>query len=459
MTSHECKLTRWPWAKQLSEQNAIHMTGNGLRQSLTAEQDNTGPVAEMTKRGSSVIPQTPPPRIDWVGSSVLGCRHASTLIDLHPQVGRRHMPSARHEAAFVHGQRSTLGHGINGVKAIELVLQSSTRVDPNRYEAAPESPWEHQRCRRSLPVPVRLWLYLSVARPPSNILNYAQGQAALSVRGPGQRSYGPLTDPSPLVTDTFFSSEPPQCARRSTSTSWSTRRASSSVSQTVIRTKCSSHKSKRAMTVAHIRTRQQMDKWQNWRKNGRPLKTDVIFVVMNDLVNVLKDDVLILHCHENGDCQEPDDRHSERSHVSSELHCCQEEDTQVIGWCQRFLTNGHEHRKVPGQICWSQPEITVLEFQDTHGLVNVIVLRWHHAWHLWRPPGNSTGPPPLAGFRLLARAKYRPFLFLLGWSVRSRKSAMCSRKIIDRPRIRLLQSFLIIRGLAGFHHERKAIKH
>ena len=38
---------------------------------------------------------------------------------------------------------------------------------------------------------------------------------------------------------------------------------------------------------------------------------------------------------------------------------------------ERFLTNGHE-------VCWSQPEITVLEFQDSHGLVNVIVLRCHH---------------------------------------------------------------------------------
>ena len=76
-----------------------------------------------------------------------------------------------------------------------------------------------------------------------------------------------------------------------------------------------------------------------------------MFVVMDASVNVLEDEVLILHCHENGDCQEPDDRHAERSRVwsellqsadgyqsarsrvSSELHCCQEEDAQVIGWC------------------------------------------------------------------------------------------------------------------------------
>ena len=66
---------------------------------------------------------------------------------------------------------------------------------------------------------------------------------------------------------------------------------------------------------------------------------------MDALVNVLEDEVLILHCHENGDCHEPDrfahafselfqaadGCQSER--VSSELHCCQEEDAQVVGWC------------------------------------------------------------------------------------------------------------------------------
>ena len=44
---------------------------------------------------------------------------------------------------------------------------------------------------------------------------------------------------------------------------------------------------------------------------------DIIFVVTNALVNVFVDEVL--HCHENGDCQEPDDRHPERSRVWSEL--------------------------------------------------------------------------------------------------------------------------------------------
>ena len=36
---------------------------------------------------------------------------------------------------------------------------------------------------------------------------------------------------------------------------------------------------------------------------------------MDALVSVLVSEVLILRCHENGDCQEPDDRHSERSRV------------------------------------------------------------------------------------------------------------------------------------------------
>ena len=38
---------------------------------------------------------------------------------------------------------------------------------------------------------------------------------------------------------------------------------------------------------------------------------------MDALVDVLEDEVLIDHSHVNGDCQEPDDRHSERSRVWS----------------------------------------------------------------------------------------------------------------------------------------------
>ena len=36
---------------------------------------------------------------------------------------------------------------------------------------------------------------------------------------------------------------------------------------------------------------------------------------MDALEGVFVSEVLFLHCHENGDCQEPDDRHSERSRV------------------------------------------------------------------------------------------------------------------------------------------------
>ena len=49
----KCKLTGWPWAKQLAEQSAIHMVENGLWP-LTSEQDNKRQVAEMTKRWSPV---------------------------------------------------------------------------------------------------------------------------------------------------------------------------------------------------------------------------------------------------------------------------------------------------------------------------------------------------------------------------------------------------------------------
>ena len=50
----------------------------------------------------------------------------------------------------------------------------------------------------------------------------------------------------------------------------------------------------------------------------------------------------VLHCELNGDCQEPDERHSERSHVSSELHSCQaENDYEVFqvqaGWDPMLL--------------------------------------------------------------------------------------------------------------------------
>ena len=71
---------------------------------------------------------------------------------------------------------------------------------------------------------------------------------------------------------------------------------------------------------------------------------------MDDLENVFVGEVLTLHCHVNSVCQEPDDRHSEPSHVgsellqstdvfqtehsrvSSELHRCQDEGVQAIGW-------------------------------------------------------------------------------------------------------------------------------
>ena len=80
-------------------------------------------------------------------------------------------------------------------------------------------------------------------------------------------------------------------------------------------------------------------------KSWLPVTNRRYFVVMDALGNVL---VLILHCHENGDCQEPDDRqsersrvselfqsadvcHSELSRVSSESH--DRQDAQAVGRC------------------------------------------------------------------------------------------------------------------------------
>ena len=40
---------------------------------------------------------------------------------------------------------------------------------------------------------------------------------------------------------------------------------------------------------------------------------------MDALNNVFVGEVLILHCHQNSDSQEPDDRHSDRSRYGSEL--------------------------------------------------------------------------------------------------------------------------------------------
>ena len=54
---------------------------------------------------------------------------------------------------------------------------------------------------------------------------------------------------------------------------------------------------------------------------------------MNAFVNVLVVEVLVLHFHENGDCQEPDDRRPERARVWSELVLsadgCQSERSRV----------------------------------------------------------------------------------------------------------------------------------
>ena len=106
---------------------------------------------------------------------------------------------------------------------------------------------------------------------------------------------------------------------------------------------------------------------------------------------------------------------------------------------ERVLTNGHEDRKVSEQICWSLTEITVLEFQNSSKLVNVKILRCHHVICdvLFLGLGKLAGLPSLTEIRFLARAKYLPFFFLA---------------------LRLLKSFLVIRGPTDFLHERIVIK-
>ena len=65
------------------------------------------------------------------------------------------------------------------------------------------------------------------------------------------------------------------------------------------------------MTVSHSKTGQVAE----MTRRCSPSQPDLIFVVVNALVNVLVDEALTPHCHENGDCHEPDDRNPERSLV------------------------------------------------------------------------------------------------------------------------------------------------
>ena len=80
------------------------------------------------------------------------------------------------------------------------------------------------------------------------------------------------------------------------------------------------------------------------------------FAVMDALVNVLGSEVLILHCHENGDCQQPDDRQSERSRVRSEL--LQSADDCPFGTLTRFVRTPSLPRwRCPGHwlVPWPRP--------------------------------------------------------------------------------------------------------
>ena len=80
-------------------------------------------------------------------------------------------------------------------------------------------------------------------------------------------------------------------------------------------------------------------------------------------------------------------------------------------------------------------------------------------WDLWRllGLGKLAGLPPSTEIRFFARAKCL-LCFSHSLSAVSSSSASSSRKFIDRPCIRLLQSFLIILGPTGFPHGWIAIK-
>ena len=105
---------------------------------------------------------------------------------------------------------------------------------------------------------------------------------------------------------------------------------------------------------------------------------------------------------------------------------------------------GHKNGEVQGQdrSCWSDPKVSVLELQNSPGLTNVIVSRCNHGivnvFRFWiNPPSRRPQ---------LAFNSSRTRVVFLSVSV----SLPYSRK--------LLQSFLIILGPAGFLHERIALK-
>ena len=54
-----------------------------------------------------------------------------------------------------------------------------------------------------------------------------------------------------------------------------------------------------------------------------------------------------------------------------------------LGWPSTVITEGHlknchKNGKVPGQICWSYPKISLLELQDSSGLTNILISRCNH---------------------------------------------------------------------------------
>ena len=152
--------------------------------------------------------------------------------------------------------------------------------------------------------PKRDEIQLTLDKKPQNCKNSFCLGSFLTTRS---RTYHDYND---SLSEIPFSSLDTQSKSHEVQTDWL------ALSQPVITTKCCIHDEKKAMTVAHIRTRHQQGQGAGRTKDGCPSQTNVIFVVMDALEGVREDEVLVLHCELNGYCQEPDERHSERSRVS-----------------------------------------------------------------------------------------------------------------------------------------------
>ena len=83
---------------------------------------------------------------------------------------------------------------------------------------------------------------------------------------------------------------------------------------------------------------------------------------MDALGNVFIGEVLILHGHENDDCQELDDRHSDRSRGGSELlpsaYDFQSEHSRVSSELHRYFCKSSNKSKVGRRTTWTSGDKT-----------------------------------------------------------------------------------------------------